>query len=57
MTTVTDKPKEVLRTYTFKPDVMTKDTNEMEMVISTSIDKAVEKNPKVKKWVIHSITK
>lgn len=57
MTIVTEKPQEALKLFTFKPDVMTKDPDEMETVVSTSIDKAVEKNPKVKKWIIHSITK
>lgn len=57
MTTVTEKPKEVLKMFTFKPTPLTQDKDQMETVIATSIDRAVEINPAIKKWIIHSITK
>lgn len=57
MTTVTEKPKEALKLYTFKPTPFTKSLDEMETVIAESLTKAIEKNPKMLRWYLHSVTK
>lgn len=57
MTTVTEKPKEAMKLFIFKPTPFTKDVDDMETVIATSLAKAVEKNPEMLKWYLHSITK
>lgn len=49
--------KEVLRMYTFKPTPLTDDKDEMETVIATSLSAAVQKNPEMLTWYLHSITK
>lgn len=57
MTITTEKPKEVLKLFTFKPTPLTKDVDEMETVIATSIADAVRQNPNMLTWFLHSITK
>lgn len=57
METLTEKPKEALKLFTFKPTPLTEDVDKMETVIATSLAKAVEKNPDMLKWYLHSITK
>lgn len=57
MTTVTEKPKEVLKMFTFKPTPLTEDKDKMETVIATSIAAAVQKNPEMLKWYLHAIDK
>lgn len=57
MTIVTEKPKETLKLFTFKPTPLTDDKDKMETVVATSLAKAVDKNPEMLKWYLHSITK
>lgn len=57
MTTATEKPQEVLRMYTFKPTPTTKDPDDMETIIATSLADAVRRDPEMLKWYLHSITK
>lgn len=57
METTTQIEKEVLRMYTFKPTPLTDDKDEMETVIATSLAAAVQKNPEMLTWYLHSITK
>jgi hypothetical protein len=56
-TVTTEKPQEVLKMFTFKPDPLTEDKDKMETVIATSLAAAVQKNPDMLKWYLHSITK
>lgn len=57
MQTATQIEKEVLRMYTFKPTPLTEDKDEMQTVIATSLATAVQKNPEMLTWYLHSITK
>lgn len=57
MTIVTDKPKEALKLFTFKPTPLTEDKDKMETVVATSLSEAVRKNPEMLTWYLHAIQK